>query len=378
MKPLELIPGKSDEHDSLIDDAKELPSPSRSHSIAVSDQGERRRCAVTALYCAVYLLIGPTLIVVNRRILKELHFNYPMTLSGLGLLFTSVVCVSVVSLGWVKLEHRERVTLPFACSNLMPVGAAMASTLSFGNAVYLHLPVGYIQMLKAFTPVVTLTLLCLTRIEVPSRRAALSVAGICVGTAIASLGEGSLTTLGLMIMLAAEVSEAVCAPSLPALPLPLPLPSLCTTSAPVARPPSPPPHRFRTALRTALRRCGSSSPRSCSRTSRWGCAPAVHPPCTRRPPAVHPPCTRRPPIAHPPHPPCARCVCAPLHLHCALCALYQAQQSLPHAARAARPPARPAPPPRRLPAGPRRSNQGRARARQLRWRGAAGSDGAEL
>jgi len=209
MKPLELIPGKSDEHDSLIDDAKELPSPSRSHSIAVSDQGERRRCAVTALYCAVYLLIGPTLIVVNRRILKELHFNYPMTLSGLGLLFTSVVCVSVVSLGWVKLEHRERVTLPFACSNLMPVGAAMASTLSFGNAVYLHLPVGYIQMLKAFTPVVTLTLLCLTRIEVPSRRAALSVAGICVGTAIASLGEGSLTTLGLMIMLAAEVSEAV-------------------------------------------------------------------------------------------------------------------------------------------------------------------------
>ena len=216
MKPLELTPRKSDEHESLIDDAKgeELPSPSRSDSITVSDQsGERRRCAVTALYCALYLLIGPTLIVVNRRILKELHFNYPMTLSGLGLLFTSVVCMSVVGLGWVKLEHRERVTLPFACYNLMPVGAAMACTLSFGNAVYLHLPVGYIQMLKAFTPVVTLTLLCLTRIEVPSRRAALSVAGICVGTAIASLGEGALTALGLAIMLAAEVSEAVRASS---------------------------------------------------------------------------------------------------------------------------------------------------------------------
>ena len=85
---------------------------------------------MTALYCALYLLIGPTLIVVNRRILKELHFSYPMTLSGLGLLFTSVVCMSVVGLGWVKLEHRERVTLPFACYNLMPVGAAMACTLS--------------------------------------------------------------------------------------------------------------------------------------------------------------------------------------------------------------------------------------------------------
>ena len=176
---------------------------------AADESGKRWSCLAAVFYCGLYLFIGPTLIVVNRRILKELHFSYPMTLSGLGLLFTSVVCMSVVGLGWVKLEHRERVTLPFACYNLMPVGAAMACTLSFGNAVYLHLPVGYIQMLKAFTPVVTLTLLCLTRIEVPSRRAALSVAGICVGTAIASLGEGALTALGLAIMLAAEVSEAV-------------------------------------------------------------------------------------------------------------------------------------------------------------------------
>ena len=73
MKPLELLP-KTDEHDKLIDGAKEPQSPSR-HSTTVTAQSERRRCAVTALYCAVYLLIGPTLIVVNRLILKELHFN---------------------------------------------------------------------------------------------------------------------------------------------------------------------------------------------------------------------------------------------------------------------------------------------------------------
>jgi len=164
---------------------------------------------LAAVYCILYLLIGPTLIVVNRNILKELHFDYPMCLSGLGLLFTSIVCVSAVGLGAVNLEHSQRVTLRFACFNLMPVGAAMASTLGFGNAVYLYLPVGYIQMLKAFTPVVTLVLLCLSGIEVPSQRVALSVVGICAGTAIASLGEGSVTVVGLSIMLAAEMSEAV-------------------------------------------------------------------------------------------------------------------------------------------------------------------------
>jgi len=75
--------------------------------------------------------------------------------------------------------------------------------------VYLYLPVGFIQMLKAFTPVVTLVLLTLSGIELPSTRVSLSVVGICVGTAVASLGAGSLNMLGLALMLTAEVAEAV-------------------------------------------------------------------------------------------------------------------------------------------------------------------------
>ena len=34
------------------------------------------------------------------------------------------------------------------------MGLAHASTLAFGNAVYLYLNVGFIQMLKSFTPVI--------------------------------------------------------------------------------------------------------------------------------------------------------------------------------------------------------------------------------
>lgn len=195
------------EQDKLIADGEKPASSATPEPEAAGSKAHSNLFAV--FYCAVYLLIGPTLIVVNRHILKELHFNYPMCLSGLGLLFTTFVCVLLVQLGWVELEHRERITPAFALKNLLPVGAAMACTLSFGNAVYLYLPVGYIQMLKAFTPTVTLTLLWLSGIEVPSRRVTLSVAGICVGTSLASLGEGSVTMIGLLIMLSAEVSEAV-------------------------------------------------------------------------------------------------------------------------------------------------------------------------
>ena len=46
------------------------------------------------LACGFYLAIGPSLILINRTILKERGFNYPMMLSGLGLLFSTAVCHS--------------------------------------------------------------------------------------------------------------------------------------------------------------------------------------------------------------------------------------------------------------------------------------------
>jgi len=118
------------------------------------------------LACAGYLLVGPTLILVNRHILKVVGFNYPMALSGLGLVGASLSATFLVHVvGAVQLERTELVTRRFVALNLAPIGLAMAATLACGNAVYLYLPVGFIQMLKAFTPTVTLLMLCLLRIE---------------------------------------------------------------------------------------------------------------------------------------------------------------------------------------------------------------------
>jgi len=158
--------------------------------------------------CVLYLAIGPSLILINRTILKERKFNYPMALSGLGLIFSSLVSSLLVGCSCVRLEHRKMITPSFFLRNLVPIGASMAATLAAGNAVYLYLPVGFIQMLKAFTPTVTLALLWLSGLETPSRRVLLCVLGICGGTAMASLGEGSLHPLGLGLMLLAEAAEA--------------------------------------------------------------------------------------------------------------------------------------------------------------------------
>ena len=65
----------------------------------------------------------------------------------------------------------------------------MAFTLWTGNEVYLYLTVAFIQMLKAFTPVITMACLFLARLEDPTKSMIFSVFLTAGGTALAAYGE---------------------------------------------------------------------------------------------------------------------------------------------------------------------------------------------
>jgi hypothetical protein len=65
-------------------------------------------------------------------------------------------------------EAKAVVTMSYWVRGIMPVGFFMAGTLWFGNLVYLYLSVSFIQMLKAFTPVITMCALFVTRLETPT------------------------------------------------------------------------------------------------------------------------------------------------------------------------------------------------------------------
>lgn len=161
------------------------------------------------LVCALYMVIGPTLILNNKYILKDLDFQYPMFVSCMGLITTSVVSHLLVGTGFVKLEHREIVGRQFYLRNIFPVGFALSLTLAFGNAVYIYLGVALIQMLKAFTPVVVLAGVVLTGLQSPSRGVVISVICIAIGTALNCAGSVDYTFYGLSLMFLAEFFEAV-------------------------------------------------------------------------------------------------------------------------------------------------------------------------
>ena len=137
-----------------------------------------------------------------------------MALSALGMVASSVLATAAVKgLGWCKPDaataaKRPEMTPRFYLTRIAPVGLAMALTLHFGNVVYLHLSVAFIQMLKAFTPIVTMVALAVAGLEAPKRALVSAVSLIAVGTAVASYGEGHLSLVGLGCMLLSEAFEA--------------------------------------------------------------------------------------------------------------------------------------------------------------------------
>jgi len=91
----------------------------------------------------------------------------------------------------------------------MPIGLMKALTMSTGNAVYLHLSFGFIQMLKAFTPLIVLLVMRSVGVKLPTRAAMWCVVGIVCGTVIEVNGELHATLTGLVLMLGSEFFEAI-------------------------------------------------------------------------------------------------------------------------------------------------------------------------
>ena len=105
--------------------------------------------AWTGVICSLYMVVGPALVLLNKQILKEGGFAYPMLLSSLGLCFSALTAHTLAALGWITVGKQGVVTRSFWLNRVLPVGACHAATLAFGNAQYLYMGVALVQFLKA-------------------------------------------------------------------------------------------------------------------------------------------------------------------------------------------------------------------------------------
>lgn len=163
----------------------------------------------TTFICIIFMAVGPSLIMLNQYILKFLDFPYPMFLAGLGILSSGLVATIAVKMGWLQTQRAEAIEGALWYQRVLPVGLAHAATLSFGNMVYLYLDVGFIQMLKAFTPVFIMLTGYVASIETPTNPVILAVIVISIGTAATCTFTPQLNLLGIFIMFLSELTEGI-------------------------------------------------------------------------------------------------------------------------------------------------------------------------
>lgn len=163
--------------------------------------------AITIAVCTIYMLVGPLLIMSNKYLLTTGHFHYPIILTTIHQLTGSICCFFLVRVfSIVPLAHE--VTWKEWRTNILAVGVFTMAALCTGTASYLYLTVAFVEILKGFTPVVTMMIASLFGEPLPTCRVAGAVLMISLGTAISSFGEMHLNLTGLCLMLASVYCEA--------------------------------------------------------------------------------------------------------------------------------------------------------------------------
>ncbi|XP_039852748.1 probable sugar phosphate/phosphate translocator At3g14410 isoform X2 [Panicum virgatum] len=139
---------------------------------------------------------------------KEINFPYPVALTLLHMVFSSVVCFAITKVfKIIKIE--EGMTTDIYISSVIPIGAMFAMTLWLGNSAYLYISVAFAQMLKAIMPVAVFLLGAAFGLEEMSYKMLSIMSVISVGVIVASVGEITISWVGVVYQMGGVVAEAL-------------------------------------------------------------------------------------------------------------------------------------------------------------------------
>lgn len=151
-------------------------------------QVDMRKVAELITALTLFLVSGPAVIIINKRIMKEHHFHFPIVLASLGNVLMMVLTRTMVALGWVELQTKTmewgryaRVVLLLNCANF--------ATQVLGMWAYMFISVPEIQILKSITVVLVMIFAAVFVKEPINGVLVASVFVIAAGTAISAIFE---------------------------------------------------------------------------------------------------------------------------------------------------------------------------------------------
>ena len=176
-----------------------------------SSSGSYTDNLLALLYTLAWMCVSSGLIMLNKYILSSLKFEYPLTLCSLGMLFSGIVSAVLFKFFKVGYNGDDNQFKSFQeyCKIILPIGLASSLPLYWGNYAYLFISVSFIQMLKAFTPVITMIVLFIFGMERVRSSLMMAVLMMTLGTALASYGETDFNIIGFISMAISETMEAL-------------------------------------------------------------------------------------------------------------------------------------------------------------------------
>ncbi|KAJ1434271.1 Sugar phosphate transporter domain [Sesbania bispinosa] len=165
---------------------------------------------LTYAYLLLYIALSSGQIFFNKWVLssKEINFPFPLGLTLLHMVFSSVVCFVLTKILKV-LKVEEGMTPEIYATSVVPIGAMFAMTLWLGNTAYLYISVAFAQMLKAIMPVAVFVLGVAAGLEVMSCKMLLIMSVISFGVLVASYGEININWIGVVYQMGGVVGEAL-------------------------------------------------------------------------------------------------------------------------------------------------------------------------
>eukprot|EP00892_Ulva_mutabilis_P008677 jgi/Ulvmu1/6181/UM028_0037.1 len=162
-----------------------------------------------ALTCCAYLASSSWLIMMNRFLMRTDGFAFPLTLSGLGMLFTWVATSILVRIRGI-VPKQQAISRASFWTRIAPLGLCSAGTLSLGNMAYQYLDVAILEMLKSCCPVFVLLASIALRLERFTWPRFLSTCLIAAGIAFtAASGTRHVSRMGLALHLSSQIVEAL-------------------------------------------------------------------------------------------------------------------------------------------------------------------------
>ncbi|XP_028789510.1 probable sugar phosphate/phosphate translocator At3g14410 isoform X2 [Neltuma alba] len=171
---------------------------------------QRKDGFLTYSYLLLYIALSSGQIFFNKWVLssKEINFPYPLALTLLHMVFSSVLCFVLTKILKV-MKVEEGMTTEIYVTSVVPIGAMFAMTLWLGNTAYLYISVSFAQMLKAIMPVAVFILGVAAGLEVMSCRMLVIMSVISFGVLVASYGEIHINWIGVIYQMGGVVGEAL-------------------------------------------------------------------------------------------------------------------------------------------------------------------------